>query len=37
LIIELKTEKFQQSVMTLAGYKPVCCGDVCNLEDILPW
>jgi putative molybdopterin biosynthesis protein len=37
LINELKTEKFQQSVMTLAGYKPVCCGDVCNLEDILPW
>ncbi|MFQ3220378.1 MAG: putative molybdopterin biosynthesis protein [Paraglaciecola sp.] len=37
LISELKTEKFHQAVLNLAGYKPVCCGDVADLEEILPW
>jgi putative molybdopterin biosynthesis protein len=37
LISELKTEKFHDAVLNLAGYKPVCCGDIVNLEDILPW
>lgn len=37
LITELKTEKFQQAVLKLAGYKPVCCGDIVDLENIVPW
>jgi putative molybdopterin biosynthesis protein len=36
LIVELKSEKFQQTVLRLAGYKPVCCGDIADLKDILP-
>jgi hypothetical protein len=24
-------------VLKLAGYKPVCCGDIVDLKDILPW
>lgn len=37
LVAELKTEKFHQTVLKLAGYKPVCCGDIVDLKDILPW
>lgn len=37
LIAELKTEKFHNAVLGLAGYKPVHCGEVIDLEDILPW
>jgi molybdate transport repressor ModE-like protein len=37
LISEIKTDKFQQAVLELPGYKPVCCGDIVALEDMLPW
>ena len=37
LVAELKTEKFKQTVLNLAGYKPVCCGDIVDLKDVLPW
>jgi putative molybdopterin biosynthesis protein len=37
LIAEIKTEKFQQAVLKLPGYHPVCCGDIIDLEEILPW
>jgi putative molybdopterin biosynthesis protein len=37
LITEIKTKKFHQAVLELAGYQPVCCGDIVALEDMLPW
>lgn len=37
LISEIKSEAFHQAVLDLAGYKPVCCGDVVSLEEMLPW
>lgn len=36
LVAKLKTEKFQKTVLNLAGYKPVCCADIVDLEDVLP-
>jgi len=37
LISEIKTEKFHQALSELAGYSPLCCGDIVDLEDMLPW
>lgn len=37
LISEIKKKKFHNAVLELAGYKPVCCGEVVNLEQMLPW
>lgn len=37
LISEIKTNEFQKAVLALPGYKPVCCGDIVDLEDMLPW
>jgi len=37
LITEIKTQAFQQAVLKLAGYQPVNCGDVVDLETMLPW
>jgi molybdate-binding protein len=37
LIAELKSEKFHQSVLKLAGYNPTFCGDIVDLKDVLPW
>lgn len=37
LIAEIKSKKFHQAVLELAGYNPVCCGDVVDLEEMLPW
>ena len=37
LISEIKTEKFHQAISALPGYKPLYCGDIVDLEDMLPW
>jgi molybdate transport repressor ModE-like protein len=37
LITAIKSEKFHQAVLDLPGYKPVSCGDIVALEDMLPW
>jgi molybdate transport repressor ModE-like protein len=37
LISEIKSEKFHQAVLRLAGYKPDNCGEIFNLKDVLPW
>jgi len=37
LIAEIKSKEFHQAVLALPGYKPVCCGDIVALEDMLPW
>lgn len=37
LMFEIQTKEFHQAVLNLAGYKPVCCGEVVALEDMLPW
>jgi molybdate transport repressor ModE-like protein len=37
LMFEIQTKEFHQAVLNLAGYKPVCSGEVVALEDMLPW
>ena len=37
LIFVIQTKEFHQAVLNLAGYKPVCCGEIVALEDMLPW
>ena len=37
LISEIKTKEFHQAVLDLSGYKPVCCGNIVDLEYRLPW
>lgn len=37
LIFEIQTKEFHEAVLNLAGYKPVCRGEIIALEDMLPW
>jgi putative molybdopterin biosynthesis protein len=37
LITEIKSDKFHEEVSKLAGYESIACGDIVDLEDMLPW
>ena len=37
LITEIKSDKFHEEVAKLAGYESTACGDIADLEDMLPW
>ena len=37
LITEIKSDKFHEEVSKLAGYESTACGDIVDLEDMLPW
>jgi len=37
LITQIKSNKFHEEVSKLAGYESISCGDIVDLEDMLPW
>jgi molybdate-binding protein len=37
LITEIKSDRFHEEVSKLAGYESITCGDIVDLEDMLPW
>jgi molybdate transport repressor ModE-like protein len=37
LITQIKSEKFHEEVAKLAGYESIACGDITDLEEMIPW
>ncbi|WP_159817469.1 substrate-binding domain-containing protein [Colwellia sp. 20A7] len=37
LIKEIKSDKFHEEVSRLAGYESTSCGDIDDLEEMIPW
>ena len=36
-ITEIKSDRFHEEVSKLAGYESIACGDIVDIEDMLPW